>query len=239
MWDIYRPLHSLQAPLGVINRADFLCELAVGRQVLHVGCAAAPVTPELLSAPNFLHRRLVDAAAACCGIDTDAEAAELLREAGFADILTADAAALSAVTDSTFDLIVLGEVLEHVNNPGLLLDEMAKVLRPGGRVVVTVPNAYNLLRFLQIFAGREVVHMDHVAYYSAKTLTAACARSGLTLETIAFTDPFRESMGGRRHRLSAIAYRRLLNARPFLGQSVVGVFRRVELGESLTYRVLS
>jgi SAM-dependent methyltransferase len=239
MWDIYQPLKSLRAPLGVRDRADFLCELAVGRRVLHVGCAAAPVTPELLTSPNFLHRRLVEAAQSCCGVDTDAGASQMLRDAGFLDIITADATELSSVTDKTYDLIVLGEVLEHVNNPGLLLDEMAKVLDPGGRIVVTVPNAYNLLRFLQIFAGREVVHMDHVAYYSPKTLSAACARVGLALETVAFTDPFRESPGARSHRLLSAIYRQLLTARPFVGQSVIGVFRFIEPGERLPYHVLS
>lgn len=239
MWDIYRPLNALKPPLGVINRTDYLCTLAAGRCVLHVGCAAAPVTPDLLSSPDFLHRRLVQAADACCGVDTDASAARMLRDAGFTDILTLDAADLSSVTDSTFDLIILGEVLEHVNNPGLLLAEMAKVLRPGGRVVVTVPNAFNLLRFIQLFAGREVVHMDHVAYYSAKTLAAVCSRVGLTLETVAFTDPFGESSGGRRHRVVAALYRRLLAAKPFLGQAVIGVFRYAEPGERPSYRVLA
>jgi SAM-dependent methyltransferase len=42
--------------------------------------------------------------------------------------------------DSTFDLILSHEVLEHVAGDGLAIKEMVRVLKPGGRVVIFVPN---------------------------------------------------------------------------------------------------
>jgi 2-polyprenyl-3-methyl-5-hydroxy-6-metoxy-1,4-benzoquinol methylase len=41
--------------------------------------------------------------------------------------------------DGSFDAVLLGEVLEHQLDPGKLLDEARRVLRPGGRIVVTTP----------------------------------------------------------------------------------------------------
>jgi 2-polyprenyl-3-methyl-5-hydroxy-6-metoxy-1,4-benzoquinol methylase len=238
-WDIYRPLLALKPSLGIVNRADYLCELASGNRVLHVGCAAAPLTLADLQSPLFLHRRLVEASADCHGVDNDDEAAEMLRAAGFENIRTADATELPQLTRDRFDLIVMGEVLEHVADPGSLLRQMPKMLTSSGRIVITVPNAYNLFRFLHMFVGREVVHMDHVAYYSPKTLTAACSRAGLTLEQLAFTDPFGESEGARTHRLIATAYGVVLKIRPYLGQSVVGVFRLTHADEPPSYKVLA
>jgi 2-polyprenyl-3-methyl-5-hydroxy-6-metoxy-1,4-benzoquinol methylase len=41
--------------------------------------------------------------------------------------------------DGSFDAVLLGEVLEHQLDPGKLLDEARRVLRPGGRIVITTP----------------------------------------------------------------------------------------------------
>ena len=41
--------------------------------------------------------------------------------------------------DATFDTILLGEILEHLDKPEAVLDEVARVLRPGGAVAITVP----------------------------------------------------------------------------------------------------
>ena len=51
----------------------------------------------------------------------------------------------------TFDVLFLGEVIEHVYNPDHLLEECRRVLRPGGHIVVTTPNLqawYNRILFL-------------------------------------------------------------------------------------------
>ncbi|MFA6250191.1 MAG: methyltransferase domain-containing protein [Candidatus Shapirobacteria bacterium] len=42
--------------------------------------------------------------------------------------------------DNTFDLVLLSEVLEHLTNPGLAISEIARVLKPSGKLLVTTPN---------------------------------------------------------------------------------------------------
>lgn len=44
--------------------------------------------------------------------------------------------------DDSFDIVTAGEVIEHVYNPDHLLAEMKRILRPGGRVVLTTPNLH-------------------------------------------------------------------------------------------------
>jgi len=44
--------------------------------------------------------------------------------------------------DASFDLVIAWDVVEHVQNPALLLAELARVLRPGGRVLLTVINRF-------------------------------------------------------------------------------------------------
>jgi 2-polyprenyl-3-methyl-5-hydroxy-6-metoxy-1,4-benzoquinol methylase len=44
--------------------------------------------------------------------------------------------------DTSFDLVIAWDVVEHVQNPALLLAELARVLHPGGRVLLTVINRF-------------------------------------------------------------------------------------------------
>jgi len=52
-----------------------------------------------------------------------------------------------------FDVIVMGFVLEHVDDPGQLLDQYRKLLKPSGRIFITVPNAKSLNRRLGFELG--------------------------------------------------------------------------------------
>src|SRR2546428_8306301 len=65
--------------------------------------------------------------------------------------VSADAEALP-YRDESFDAVAATEVLEHVDEPGRMLSEATRVLRPGGRFFMTTPNAqalpYRILRFL-------------------------------------------------------------------------------------------
>ena len=44
------------------------------------------------------------------------------------------------LADSSVDLVVSFETIEHVPNPGRFLDECARVLVPGGKLIVSTPN---------------------------------------------------------------------------------------------------
>jgi SAM-dependent methyltransferase len=56
-------------------------------------------------------------------------------------------------TDDLFDVIVMGFILEHVDDPGLLLDRYKKLLAPEGRMFVAVPNAKSMNRRLGLELG--------------------------------------------------------------------------------------
>jgi len=56
-------------------------------------------------------------------------------------------------TDARFDIIEMGFVLEHVEDPGLILKRFRQFLAPGGRMMISVPNANSLHRLLGHQAG--------------------------------------------------------------------------------------
>ena len=72
------------------------------------------------------------------GVDVSPLACVLARERGAADIREASVTALP-FPDASFNAVVSADVLYHVEDDGAALREFARVLRPGGRVVINVP----------------------------------------------------------------------------------------------------
>lgn len=89
--------------------------------------------------------------------------------------------------DERYDNIAMGFVLEHVEDPGLLLRHYRRFLKPGGSVFVAVPNSESLHRRIGHAAGvlPDIEHLSaadadfgHVRYFNLRTLRALCGASG-------------------------------------------------------------
>ena len=130
-------------------------------------------------------------------VDLSNEGIAILKEQGFSNVAISDVQKIAddnPFGDVEFDVVVAGETIEHLPNPGLFLDGIKPVLRtPGSRLVLTTINAYCAARFAYtFFRGGEDVHPDHVAYYSRQTLTKLLTIQGYEIEDFSFYDIGRE-----------------------------------------------
>ena len=77
------------------------------------------------------------------GMDLSPEAVEFCNEENDAPnviFTTANAQDLSGIPDSTFDVVVSFETIEHLPSMEAYLDEMSRILRPGGSFLVSTPD---------------------------------------------------------------------------------------------------
>ena len=112
-----------------------------GRKVLDVGCRAGALTCAYLDGNDVV------------GLDVDRDALAEAAELGIRTVW-ADAQRRLPFKDETFDVVVAGEVVEHLANPQAFFDEAFRVLRPGGTLVGSIPNAFRLKNRLRFLAGR-------------------------------------------------------------------------------------
>lgn len=76
-----------------------------------------------------------------------------------------------------FDVVLAGEVIEHVPFPEMLVSESARVLRSGGAFVGSVPNAFRLKNRLLFLAGRSFeVDPTHLRQFSPQALRSLLRR---------------------------------------------------------------
>lgn len=181
-----------------IQRVVLIKEMCTGKRVLHLGCTNWPYTEQAIADEMLLHFELAKAAAELVGIDADQEGIEILERHGSTGLVHGDLEHLDECSlDGTFDVIVAGEVIEHVSNPGFFLSGVKRFMADGSQLVLTTPNAYCAMRFFYYgLRGRrgkaEPVHPDHVAYYSYSTLKLLIERHGLELSHFYFYDLGRE-----------------------------------------------
>lgn len=76
------------------------------------------------------------------GVDLNPEDVERAKSLGLpnSDFYTGDAEDLNFLSPNSMDVVVCTEVLEHVRKPKNALKEFKRVLRPGGKLILTVPN---------------------------------------------------------------------------------------------------
>jgi 2-polyprenyl-6-hydroxyphenyl methylase/3-demethylubiquinone-9 3-methyltransferase len=95
------------------------------------------------------------------GVDAAAEmiiaATQLARSHGYSDRLKfarTDTIARLALDDSSLDGVVCSSVLEYVSDPSVCLAEFARVLKPRGLLLVSVPNRHSVVRSTQLACHR-------------------------------------------------------------------------------------
>lgn len=178
----------------VVQRLEIIKEFCSGRKVLHLGCTNYPYTQEAIESDMLLHFELEKICSDLWGLDGDSTGIEILRSHGSDQIFNGDLENLAAVPiEGTFDVIVAGEIIEHLNNPGLFLNGIKSFMNKNSVLLLTTINAYCAMRFFYYGArGRrgkaEPVHPDHVAYYSYSTLKLLIERHHLRMESFLYYD---------------------------------------------------
>jgi methyltransferase family protein len=165
-------------------REEIIVEMCRGRNVLHFGFTDAPLTRERIGGGNLLHTRIRAVANRTYGVDIDEPAMAIYREitgdSRYSRLdIESDDAPVPAI-DESFDLIVFGETLEHLRNPGLALGRLRVLCAKYQDCVLctTVPNAFSTVGFISASNGVELVHPEHYAYYSPVTLRNLLAAQG-------------------------------------------------------------
>lgn len=86
-----------------------------------------------------------------------------------------------------FDVIYAGDLIEHLANPGKFLESSKRHLKPGGRLLLTTPNAFNLFNLAEKLTKPEpTVNPDHTMYLNRKTLKVLLEKAGFVLTDVAW-----------------------------------------------------
>lgn len=175
--------HGMKYPYSFMPRLDMLQYVDLKKpslKVLEVGCACGAT---LLAIYNQ------NPQAKLYGIEFNEQAAALASH--FATIEALDVEKLQKPEwREMFDYIILGDVIEHLKEPWQAMKNLASLVKPGGYVIVSVPNVMHISVFSMMLAGRwqyedqGILDHTHLRFFTKKEILLLLKEAGFEMESM-------------------------------------------------------
>jgi len=203
----FNPLAALVLRWSYRRRIDgWLARLPRTGRALEIGAGS-----------GWMLRALRERGWQAVGTERTAEAALAAADASGATVHAADLDTL--MDDAPFDLIVMFHVLEHLEDPIGTLQSAAARLRPGGTLILGLPN---IASWQARATGRHWMHLDvprHLCHFSPQTMRMALAKTGFDLTSIDFRSYEHDPLGWTQSLLDALGFEQGVVLKRLIGLS--------------------
>lgn len=152
-----------------MNKNSYILNQCKNKNVLDLGCVQ---DISKIDNPDWLHGQIKKLAKSLIGVDIIP-----INKNGY-QIIRADIENINRFfsTKTHFDIIIAGDIIEHLFNAGLFLDSIKKI--SFDRLVITTPNVMSPKYWT---LGRERIHEGHTCWHSMKTLTQLVKMKGFKI----------------------------------------------------------
>lgn len=157
------------------------CSLSGARRVLDVGCGSGHIGGALAALGYSV-----------VGMDPDADPSRL-RALGYKEVYRLDIEQEELPPATAFDLIIFGDILEHLRDPDRVLDRARSWLVPGGRILISVPNVAHWTVRLSLLTGhfpaynRGILDRSHLRFFTLDSAKRLVEAAGFQIEHVEVT----------------------------------------------------
>ncbi len=138
-----------------VDKFSWIVSMCANKVVLDVGCVGQDRSYE---GNGWLHGELKKVAQVLIGTDINQLAMGDLKEKGYEIYLPDEL----PEKNQKFDVIVMGDVIEHVNDPGAFLAFYAQFLNENGQMIICTPNVFGMRYIIQVlFYGKPGTNEEH------------------------------------------------------------------------------
>lgn len=164
------------------HKIRFCLNYTLGANVLDLGCVQH--NPDNYRSKYWLHKALAANARAVTGLDYDKTGVEQLQRFGF-NITYGDAC--NFVMEDKYDVIVAGDIIEHLTNFDGFFKSCSMNLTDNGVILVSTPNPWYWRHIVKAaFLSRVTNNSEHTCWFDPVTLSQLAGRYGFFVEEIRY-----------------------------------------------------
>lgn len=158
-----------------VHKDDVVLQHCAGKSVLDVGCVGQDRD---FASDNWLHNKVRKVASRADGVDILLDEIAQLKQRGY-NMYSLDEL---QTTSNRYDVVLMADVIEHVNDPVSFLSLYASFLSENGFMIVTTPNSNRANNFVNIlFNNNYTVNPEHTCWFCPRTFSEVTARAGLNI----------------------------------------------------------
>lgn len=158
------------------SRFEIISEFCSGKEVLDIGCVQHDVIN--VDVDGWLHHHVVKTSSYTLGVDYVEDAVNELFKRGY-NVVHGDVNMPLSI-DRTFDVIVVGNLIEHLSNFEGLLNNINRLLKPDGVVLISTANPfYSEQYFYSAFKNDIIINPEHTCWIDPVALDQLSKRFGL------------------------------------------------------------
>lgn len=163
------------------SRFDVISEFCRDKEVLDIGCVQHDLTNVDLD--SWLHNHVVEIAAYTLGVDYLEEAVEDLSARGY-NIVHGDVNKPLQI-EKQFDVIVVGNLIEHLSNFEGLLSNVNRLLKSDGVLLISTANPfYSEQYFFAAFNNDIIINPEHTCWIDPIALDQLSTRFGFYTDQV-------------------------------------------------------
>ena len=164
------------------HKLRYVIEHAAGKDVLDVGCVDHD--PAAYQSKYWVHKALKEKARSVLGMDLSVDGVTYLQDQGY-NVVHGDAQSFEL--GRKFDVVVAGDLMEHLEDFASFLESCKRHLNPGGSIIVSTPNPWWWRYILKSILSVEVAnHPEHPCWLCPRTLRQLVSRHGMEVRDIRF-----------------------------------------------------
>lgn len=158
-----------------------LSKIRIKAKVLEIGCASGYLTRDIKSKECLV-----------IGVEKDKTSGENARRSChklfIGDI--EDIQIFNKISKYRFNQIVLADILEHLKDPETMLKRLVKLLKPGGEIIISIPNIAFLTVRLNLLLGRfdytdsGIMDKTHLRFFTKASISKLVKNTGLKIVTL-------------------------------------------------------
>lgn len=152
---------------------DYILTNCKDKKVLDVGCVGQN---KFFTSPDWVHAKIKKVATSLIGVDINQDPKSEFEKQGYALVTPEEL----QNTKELFDVIVMGDVIEHVDNLVEFLNFYKTFLNEGGELIITTPNALSIRQTLNVLLyGQPGINDEHTSILDCNTMLELFKRSEL------------------------------------------------------------